>query len=397
MRLFYPFNLRLPSPHARSVQVVNTCQALADAGCDTWLLAGRSRGVKPWDVLDRYALPGGPNLHIRLLRMLRAEPWDRIKFTWSAVFSGRCWRAIRRLARIGLGVLYCRDYELAQQFFGRAFDFNLRTVFEVHTLRSVEAEEEGGDVAALREHERRAIEPADLVIVTGEALRAQVERLFDLRRPVVTVPNGVRVPPQRPSRAADTGNPVILYVGQLQAWKGVQNLVRALALLPRVRLEIVGGVPATLTAGKSERDPRRQSLEALAAETGVADRVVWTGFVRPDEMAGRLRGAAVAAHPLAESVEGRLFTSPLKVLEYMAAGLPIVASDLPSTRQILRDGETALLVPPDDPQALAAAIRRLLDAPAFADRLGGAAYEAAKPFSWAGRARHLLEAIAALR
>jgi glycosyltransferase involved in cell wall biosynthesis len=324
-----------------------------------------------------------------LLPIWRAEAWDLVKFTWNPRFLEACWRVIQRLARRGgVEVLYCRDYEVARVLFERAFDFDVRTVFEVHTLRSVEAEEEGGDVEALREDERRAIETADLVVATGEALREQVERRFDLRRPVVTVPNGVRVPPQQPPRAPDPEQPVLLYVGQLQAWKGVQNLVRALSLLPRVRLEIVGGIP--------ERDPKRESLQALAVETGVAERVAWTGFLRPEQVADHLRRATVAVHPLAKSVEGRLFTSPLKVLEYMAAGLPIVASDLPSTRQILRHDETALLVPPEDPQALAAAIRRLLDSPDLAQRLGAAAYQAARQFSWSERARRILAALSPL-
>jgi glycosyltransferase involved in cell wall biosynthesis len=204
----------------------------------------------------------------------------------------------------------------------------------------------------------------------------------------VTVPNGVRVPAERPPRAPRLDPPVVLYVGQFQAWKGVQNLIRALALLPRVRLEIVGGV--------SGRDPRRESLEALAAETGVAGRITWAGFLTPEQMSDRFRAAAVAVHPLAQTVEGRLFTSPLKLLEYMAAGLPIVASDLPSTCQILSHEQTALLVPPDDPQALAASIRRLLDDPALADRLGAAAFQSAGRFSWDERARKILAALTSL-
>ena len=72
----------------------------------------------------------------------------------------------------------------------------------------------------------------------------------------------------------------------------------------------------------------------------------------------------------------RYFTSPLKLFDYMAAGAPIVASDLPTVREVLTDGDNALLVPPGRPvDALAAAIRRLLVNPGLADRLRRTAFE----------------------
>jgi glycosyltransferase involved in cell wall biosynthesis len=76
----------------------------------------------------------------------------------------------------------------------------------------------------------------------------------------------------------------------------------------------------------------------------------------------------------------------------MAAGRPIVASDLPSSREILRHGETALLTPPGDARALGAAIRDLVRDRAMAERLARAAFAAAAAFSWDARAGRLLRA-----
>jgi len=84
------------------------------------------------------------------------------------------------------------------------------------------------------------------------------------------------------------------------------------------------------------------------------------------------------------------YTSPLKVFEAMAVGLPLVASDLPSLRELLADGVDALLVAPDDPAALAAGIRRLLEDPALRQRLGARMLARAPEHTWDARARRLV-------
>ena len=115
----------------------------------------------------------------------------------------------------------------------------------------------------------------------------------------------------------------------------------------------------------------------------------------PTAVSGWLRRARVGVMPLPEAgfVEASTFTSPLKVFEFMQAGVPLVASDLPSIRELVRHGEHALLVAPDDPAALAAGIARLLQDRAFAARLVDAATVHVRAFTWERRAERLLEFI----
>ena len=83
--------------------------------------------------------------------------------------------------------------------------------------------------------------------------------------------------------------------------------------------------------------------------------------------------------------------SPLKLFEYMAAGKPILASDIPALREVLRDGETALLLPPGDAQAWAAAARRLLADPPAATALGARAQaDFLATYTWEARATGIL-------
>ena len=176
----------------------------------------------------------------------------------------------------------------------------------------------------------------------------------------------------------------LAYAGQLYAHKGVDLLLEALADLPEAELLIIGGLP---------NDPQRSRLERLGEKLGVADRIRVTGpqpYARVPEL---LTEADVALLPLAEGIVARCFTSPLKLFDYLAAGMPIVAVDYPTIREILRDGENCLLVPPNDPAALAAAIRRLLTDRVLASRLGHQARLDAANYTWDRRAERVLGAL----
>jgi glycosyltransferase involved in cell wall biosynthesis len=206
------------------------------------------------------------------------------------------------------------------------------------------------------------------------------------------VPDGVRLPlpassgqlpPASDQSSADAGagSPFTIgYAGHLYPWKGVNLIVEAVAALPDSRALIVGGHP---------QEPDLARVQAFAAELDCASRVTFTGLVAPTDVAARLRAADVLVLPNPASAVSSAFTSPLKLFEYMAADRPIVASDLPSIREVLAHERNALLVPPGNPQALTAAIRRLKDDRALGVRLAERALEDVRGYTWAKRAERL--------
>jgi glycosyltransferase involved in cell wall biosynthesis len=155
--------------------------------------------------------------------------------------------------------------------------------------------------------------------------------------------------------------------------------------LPAGELHLVGG-----------SEERIQNLREKAAQLGVGERIFFHGQVPPREVRAYLADAAVAVLPLSQDLISASFTSPLKLFEYMAARVPIVASDLPSTREVLASGKNALLVPANDPRALGEGLRKLLEDRPFADSLARKAYDDVKEYTWAKRAQKIVQFLRSL-
>lgn len=177
---------------------------------------------------------------------------------------------------------------------------------------------------------------------------------------VVVAPNGVNVERLQPT-GRGPGHPVVVFVGTLKPWHGTDVLLDAAARARSPwRLRIIG------------TGPQEQALRRQAAELGVA--VDFVGPVAPAEMPQALAGAAVGVAPYPVLPSGQYF-SPLKIYEYAAVGLPVVASAVGQVPEIVVGGKTGLLVPPSDPAALASAIDLLAQDADLAGRLGAAGRE----------------------
>ena len=122
--------------------------------------------------------------------------------------------------------------------------------------------------------------------------------------------------------------------------------------------------------------PEEGALRQLAAELGVAARVDFAGRLDRDAMAARLREAAVALNP------STVDNMPNSVLEALASGVPVVSTRVGGVPFIVDDGRSALLVPPRDPAAMAAAIVRVLDDRALAADLARAGLDAVQAYTW---------------
>ncbi len=299
----------------------------------------------------------------------------------------------RALGRRGTDVLMTRDLGVASMLLRIPAAMRPPVVYESHgyapevaaalpDLVATAARPGARKLQRLTAREARVWHHADGYVTITAALAQDMAARLGARLRVAVVPDGARL--TRPLLTdADFDPPltqVVAYSGHLYAWKGVDVLLRAIALVPDAQGLIIGGHAEESDLGR---------VKALAAQLGIAQRVTFTGLVRPAEVAARLRSAWVLALPNPASAIATRFTSPLKLFEYMAAGRAIVASDLPSIREVLHDGQNALLVFPGDAGALAAGLRRLLDDRALSSRLARAAFAAMPEYSWSRRAERL--------
>ena len=233
-------------------------------------------------------------------------------------------------------------------------------------------------------------ESAGVFALTGALADDLVGRYGLSQRPFI-LPDGVDALALQAARArplapkAPDAPARILYLGSLHPWKGVEGLIEAMHYVNRAELWIAGGEPHRIAA-----------LTAQAASLGITERIRFLGKVPPVERFALIGACDVCMLPLAQTSIGSRYTSPLKLFEYMGMGKAVIASDLPSLREVVRHGENGWLVPPEDPVALADALRRLLADPAQCAALGACAAHDAAGYTWHARAGNALDAMGIL-
>lgn len=368
MRLLYIANIRVPSEKAHTFQIMRMCAAFASAGAEVTLIVPKRANPLRDDPFTFYGLP-------RNFSVVTVPTWDTIGRRFlpghlalgfalvSFLFS------VRRYARLHgpYAVWYTRELWLLPFLRGR------------HLL-AYEAHDVPGGGAGLY---RRAVRYPGVVTATSDALARELVACGVPSERLGVERNGVDVDRHALSTREDArrflglgSEPLILYAGQLHAWKGIPTLLSASRLLPEGnQIMLVGGLPDEIARW------RQAVPDARAAFVGQ----------RPHkEIVQWLAAADVCLVPTSgKTREGRHFTSPIKLFEALRAGCPIVASDVPAIREIV-DERVALLVPPDDPEVLVSGITAVLSDPAAALERAAHGQARVRDWSWDERALRIL-------
>lgn len=389
---------RFPIERANGLQTMATCQALASHGHDVTLIVRPDSAPVARDPFVFYDLPPANRLRIETIARSAGRRASRIRFLLSA---------LKRTAEQATATVWTRDLGLAAFLLQLPAARRPTVVYESHGVASVVSAEMprllGNPAIAptrrklhrLDARERRVWRRAPAYVTITKALADDLADRYGPRPNVFVVPDGATLAADADAapagvHAVTSAEPrtIAAYAGHLYPWKGVDVFVRALALVPRLAGLIVGGHPG-------END--RARVDALVGQLGLRDRVHITGLVPFRDVRSHLRRASILVLPNSSSAISERYTSPLKLFEYLTLGRPIVASNLRSIREVLTHERTALLVAPDSPAELAAALDRLESDPELAQSLGRAAHALASEYTWDRRARRLEAALLAAR
>jgi glycosyltransferase involved in cell wall biosynthesis len=392
MRILYLADIRFPLERANGIQTMETCHALARRGHRVSLVVRPDTRSPARDPLVYYGLPATPTLHIE--RAPVSGPAFARRIGYLAFALGRAMGATRN------DLIITRDLGVASLLVGIPRTVRAPLVYESHgyapevaaalpDLVGTAVRPSAAKLRRLADREARVWKAAEGYVTITASLGEQLRARYGGRDRYAVIHDGVRVPPGARFNAEHRSlvprvevphTAIVGYAGHLYPWKGVDVLLEALALTPNTHGLIVGG---------HSEEPDLGRLKALAARLGIGARVEFAGMVEPTGVRDFLQRADVLALPNPQSAISTRFTSPLKLFEYMSAGRAIVASDLPSIREVLQHEVNSLLVPAGDARALAGAIDRLVAQPGLAVRIARTAFDQALEYSWDRRAERL--------
>lgn len=361
--------------------VLHLCQDLQALGWQVDVLAPHAPGCAARETLNgvlverfRYLWPesletvcyqGGALVNLRQNRSNLAKLPPLIFSEWAAVF--------RRL-KSGRYDLLHSHWILPQGFTGALAAKPLRIphVITVH----------GGDAFSLRgnvlaQFKRFALNKADAVTVNSSATRKAVFETAPNLKALHTIPMGVTEKFSDPVLIARIrkkhrkGNgPLLIFVGRIVYEKGIDDLIKAATIL-KDRLP-------DLTALIVGEGPDRQNLKDEVDRLGRADRIIFKGWVQPEQVPSYMMAGDIFVGPSKKSPDGWVEAQGLTFVEAMLAGTPVVATRSGGIVDAVKDGHTGLLVPENAPVELADAIERLAADPALCERLTAAGVKLAK-------------------
>lgn len=343
-----------------SIHVQEVIRAFLKKGASVELFASRTGGEPPKDLafVRLHSLPSPP----------KGDLSEREEACYQANRALR--DALKKAGRFDFVYERYSLWSFATMEYARAT--NTPGILEVNAPLVEEQERHRGLINRERAEQvaETVFKAAHAVVAVSDEVAKYVRRFVEEKDHVYVVANGVNPARfrqnQKSSFSAESEAFTVGFVGTLKPWHGLEYLIEAFARLrarnEQIKLLIVGD------------GPERPRIEENLRAKSLLEVVRFTGAVNPDEVPGLLASmdVAVAAYPPGAN----FYFSPLKVYEYMAAGLPVVASRIGQLENVIEDKVNGLLVPPGDVDALADALEHLRKNRELRIRMGQAARSA---------------------
>jgi len=369
MKLIYVANVRIPDEWAHGIQIMKMCEAFSKQGAEVEFLTAARRGKIKDEPFDYYGVK-------KIFKLIQLPALDFLPgspsawyFWWRTavfLFFTKLFLSFKRY-----DILYARE-----QAIGLAFS---NFVLEIHSLPE-----------HIRPWHRKVWRKAAKLVVLTSFIKEQLIAEGIDGDKIMVAPDGVSledfdVKATKEELLQELGLPldkkIIMYAGSfyLHDWKGTDILLESIKYFsPDWLLVLVGG---------EERE-----IEQIRKNYGSAN-VFLPGRQPHQKIPRYLKVADVLVLPNKKGEKiSEKYTSPLKLFEYMAAGVPIVASDLPSIREILSD-TNAVLVAPNESLKLAEGIKKTLMDKETAAQRAVQAWSDVQNYTWSVRAEKIISAI----
>ena len=367
--LYTAFDI-VPSPKGASTHILHNIRGLVNSEFDVHLLTPNDGLLPPEDTVEG-------------ARVTRVSQDLSQNFLERATYFGKAVLAHLTL-HPGYDVVHYRNTWEGLAVAQNKKRFGYKTLFEVNGLPSIELKYHypGIDLnllSKIKEQEIATLHLSDAIICPSNVTRDYIASLGLDRKRITVIPNGVSPsdfpPSPLPNRRGRV--PVLLYIGTLADWQGLDVVIKSLP-------KILEQQPVQLRVVGRGRSRQRKLLAKQIRKLGVEGNVIVQPAVPHHEVPAVIAESDVCLAPL--GLNDRNVTQgacPIKLLEYMASSRPLIASNMPIVRELVREDVDGLLFSPNDPEDLARQVLTLLNDDELSRRLADSATERAlTKFTW---------------
>ena len=382
IKIVYLSDARIPSEMASSVSIINLCSAYYDIGVDIDL-------IKPWRYINKniktkeiykiYNVQNNINIintpyidlsiFEKILPKLILKPANYIiKRIWQYYSVNYI------LKKFSPDIIHMRN--------NMPYALNLLSKKKIHILLEFYDEPSKFYIPLYK----KSIKENNKIILTAitSSLADRISELFEINRKSISVsPSGVdKSKFAHHKLQLNTNTKTILYVGSLNPNRGIDNFILASKNIKEHNFIIVGGTENEATNLKNKFDINEGS------------NLIFVPHQKQSELLEYYNNSDILILPMSgDQKHTRLFASPNKLFEYMASGKPIIASNLPSVCEILKDYNSALLFQPDDPIDLTKKINELINNNELSKKLSSNAMNLAEKYTWQAKASNFIKLI----